>query len=120
MNLQTSFLTPPFGFALFYLRSVAPAVDYDDVVTGKRIPAVTTAQIYKGSIAFICPAGHHDRGDRAQPGHRLGGITMVKQLDAARTIEELVNIETKDYDAQGGQLFGADQPAASQMEPPIR
>jgi TRAP-type mannitol/chloroaromatic compound transport system permease large subunit len=53
MNLQTSFLTPPFGFALFYLRSVAAKSDYDDRVTGKRIPAVTTAQIYKGSIAFI-------------------------------------------------------------------
>ncbi|MDP2263467.1 MAG: TRAP transporter large permease subunit [Hydrogenophaga sp.] len=53
MNLQTSFLTPPFGFALFYLRSVAARQDYNDVVTGKRIKAVTTAQIYKGSIAFI-------------------------------------------------------------------
>jgi TRAP-type mannitol/chloroaromatic compound transport system permease large subunit len=53
MNLQTSFLTPPFGFALFYLRSVAARNDYNDRVTGKRIAAVTTAQIYKGSIAFI-------------------------------------------------------------------
>jgi TRAP-type mannitol/chloroaromatic compound transport system permease large subunit len=53
MNLQTSFLTPPFGFALFYLRSVAPRVEYKDRVTGASIPAVTTAQIYKGSIAFI-------------------------------------------------------------------
>ena len=53
MNLQTSFLTPPFGFALFYLRSVAARSDYNDVVTNERIPAVTTAQIYKGSIAFI-------------------------------------------------------------------
>jgi hypothetical protein len=53
MNLQTSFLTPPFGFALFYLRSVAAKNDYTDRVTGQRIPAVTTAQIYKGSIAFI-------------------------------------------------------------------
>lgn len=53
MNLQTSFLTPPFGFALFYLRSVAARQDYNDKVTGKLIPAVTTAQIYKGSIAFI-------------------------------------------------------------------
>jgi tripartite ATP-independent transporter DctM subunit len=40
LNLQTSFLTPPFGFALFYLRGVAPAV-------------VKTLQIYKGVIAFI-------------------------------------------------------------------
>jgi TRAP-type mannitol/chloroaromatic compound transport system permease large subunit len=53
MNLQTSFLTPPFGFALFYLRSVAARSDYKDRVTGETIPAVTTAQIYKGSIAFI-------------------------------------------------------------------
>jgi TRAP-type mannitol/chloroaromatic compound transport system permease large subunit len=53
MNLQTSFLTPPFGFALFYLRSVAAKRDYKDRLTGETIPAVTTAQIYKGSIAFI-------------------------------------------------------------------
>ena len=53
MNLQTSFLTPPFGFALFYLRSVAPNEDYNDRVTHRRIPAVTTAQIWKGGIPFI-------------------------------------------------------------------
>jgi TRAP-type mannitol/chloroaromatic compound transport system permease large subunit len=54
INLQTSFLTPPFGFALFYLRSVAAKKDYIDRVTGELIPAVKTTQIYKGSIAFIC------------------------------------------------------------------
>ncbi|RPJ07028.1 MAG: TRAP transporter large permease subunit, partial [Deltaproteobacteria bacterium] len=53
MNLQASFLSPPFGFALFYLRSVAARFDYNDRVTNKRIQAVTTAQIYKGSILFI-------------------------------------------------------------------
>lgn len=53
MNLQTSYLTPPFGFALFFLRSVAPKSDYVDRVTGHRIPGVTTTQIYKGSIAFV-------------------------------------------------------------------
>jgi tripartite ATP-independent transporter DctM subunit len=53
MNLQTSFLTPPFGFALFYLRSVAANHDSIDRITGARIPGVTTAQIYSGSIAFI-------------------------------------------------------------------
>jgi TRAP-type mannitol/chloroaromatic compound transport system permease large subunit len=40
VNLQTSFLTPPFGFALFYLRGVAP-------------PEVTTGMIYKGIIPFV-------------------------------------------------------------------
>ena len=53
MNLQTSFLTPPFGFALFYLRSVAARKDYKDRVTGKTIAGVKTTEIYKGSIAFI-------------------------------------------------------------------
>ncbi len=40
MNLQTSFLTPPFGFSLFYLKGVAP-------------PGVTTLEIYKGIIPFV-------------------------------------------------------------------
>ncbi len=41
INMQTSFLTPPFGFALFYLRGVAP-------------PIVKTISMYKGVIPFIC------------------------------------------------------------------
>lgn len=53
MNLQTSFLSPPFGFALFYLRSVAPRNDYTDRITGKLVKGMTTPQIYKGSIFFI-------------------------------------------------------------------
>ena len=53
MNLQTSFLSPPFGFALFYLRSVAPREDYLDRITGKTVKAMTTPQIYKGSVLFI-------------------------------------------------------------------
>jgi TRAP-type mannitol/chloroaromatic compound transport system permease large subunit len=40
INLQTSFLTPPFGFALFYLRGVAPS-------------SLTTGAIYRGVIPFI-------------------------------------------------------------------
>ena len=40
VNLQTSFLTPPFGFALFYLRGVAPK-------------EVTTAHIYRGIVPFV-------------------------------------------------------------------
>ena len=53
MNLQTSFLTPPFGFALFYLRSVAPAKDYTDRVTSKLVKGVRTMDIYRGSIPFV-------------------------------------------------------------------
>lgn len=53
VNMQTSFVHPPFGFALFYLRSVAPRDDYKDRVTGQMISGVTTGQIYWGSIPFI-------------------------------------------------------------------
>jgi len=53
MNLQTSFLTPPFGFALFYLRSVAPNADYDDRITKRRITKISTGDIYRGSVAFV-------------------------------------------------------------------
>jgi TRAP-type mannitol/chloroaromatic compound transport system permease large subunit len=53
VNMQTSFMHPPFGFALFYLRSVAPAHDFVDKVTGKRTAGVTTGQIYWGAIPFV-------------------------------------------------------------------
>lgn len=53
VNMQTSFLTPPFGFALFYMRSVAPVSAYVDKTTGRRIAGVATTQIYRGALAFI-------------------------------------------------------------------
>jgi len=53
INMQTSFMHPPFGFALFYLRSVAPSEEFIDKVTGKLTPPLTTAQIYWGSIPFV-------------------------------------------------------------------
>lgn len=53
MNLQTSFLTPPFGFALFYLRSVAPTQDWDDEVSGRRLSRIRTFEIYRGVLPFI-------------------------------------------------------------------
>jgi tripartite ATP-independent transporter DctM subunit len=53
VNMQTSFMHPPFGFALFYLRSVAPKEPYNDRVTGKRMEPVTTGQIYWGAVPFV-------------------------------------------------------------------
>jgi tripartite ATP-independent transporter DctM subunit len=53
LNMSMSFLTPPFGFALFYLRSVAPKEDYQDTVTGENIHGMKTQDIYKGAIPFI-------------------------------------------------------------------
>jgi tripartite ATP-independent transporter DctM subunit len=53
VNMQTSFMHPPFGFALFYLRSVAPAKDYVDKITKKITAGVTTGQIYWGAVPFV-------------------------------------------------------------------
>ena len=53
VNMQTSFMHPPFGFALFYLRSVAPKSTYTDKVTGERMAGVSTGQIYWGAVPFV-------------------------------------------------------------------
>jgi TRAP-type mannitol/chloroaromatic compound transport system permease large subunit len=53
VNMQTSFMHPPFGFALFYLRSVAPAKEYVDKLTGKVTAGVTTMQIYWGAVPYV-------------------------------------------------------------------
>jgi TRAP-type mannitol/chloroaromatic compound transport system permease large subunit len=89
MNLQTSFLTPPFGFALFYLRSVAPKSDYTDRITKARIPAVTTAQIYKGSIAFIVLQVIMVAFVIAYPSLVVDGIDQGVKIDADKALENL-------------------------------
>jgi TRAP-type mannitol/chloroaromatic compound transport system permease large subunit len=89
MNLQTSFLTPPFGFALFYLRSVAAKNDYKDRVTGELIPAVTTAQIYKGSIAFIILQLIMVAAVITYPELVSGGIEKVEKIDADKALETM-------------------------------
>ncbi|MCX7241414.1 MAG: TRAP transporter large permease subunit [Burkholderiales bacterium] len=53
VNMQTSFMHPPFGFALFYLRSVAASVPYTDRITKKLTEPVTTMQIYWGAVPFV-------------------------------------------------------------------
>jgi tripartite ATP-independent transporter DctM subunit len=54
VNMQTSFLHPPFGFALFFLRSVAPSSEFIDKITGRKLAPVTTGQIYWGAVPFVC------------------------------------------------------------------
>src|SRR4051812_9193302 len=53
VNMQTSFMHPPFGFALFYLRSVAPRERYLDRLSGKVMAPVTTGEIYWGAVPFV-------------------------------------------------------------------
>jgi TRAP-type mannitol/chloroaromatic compound transport system permease large subunit len=89
MNLQTSFLTPPFGFALFYLRSVAAKFDYRDRVTKEMIPAVTTTEIYKGSIAFIVLQLIMVAAIMLFPNLVTGGIEKVEKLSTDQVMEQL-------------------------------
>ena len=89
MNLQTSFLTPPFGFALFYLRSVAAKSDYKDRVTGRLIPSVKTIEIYKGSIAFIVLQLIMLAMIMSFPVLVTGGIEKVEALSNEQIMQQL-------------------------------
>jgi tripartite ATP-independent transporter DctM subunit len=53
INMQTAFMHPPFGFSLFYLRSVAARTPYKDRVTGVLTQPITTGQIYWGAVPFV-------------------------------------------------------------------
>ena len=96
MNLQTSFLTPPFGFALFYLRSVAAKFDYRDRVTKELIPAVTTTEIYKGSIAFIVLQFIMVVAVVVFPTLVTGGIEKTEKLNADQVMEQLQMPKTEE------------------------
>jgi len=116
MNLQTSFLTPPFGFALFYLRSVAAKTDYKDRVTGAMIPAVTTAQIYKGSIAFIILQLTMVAAVIAFPNLVTGGIVQGEKVDADTILQQMQDEQQKEAAATEPAAGGASDPAASSSE----
>jgi TRAP-type mannitol/chloroaromatic compound transport system permease large subunit len=98
MNLQTSFLTPPFGFALFYLRSVAPRNDYTDEVTKKRIPKITTEQIYKGSIAFIILQVMMVALLMWQPQLVTGQLKQTVLMEESDARDLLMNMTPQDFD----------------------
>ena len=96
MNLQTSFLTPPFGFALFYLRSVAPAKDYLDRLTGKSVASVKTMDIYRGSIPFVVIQIAMVAALIAFPGLVTSGLDKSVQVDL-----ETIEIKVESGNASG-------------------
>ena len=112
MNLQTSFLTPPFGFALFYLRSVAPKSDYKDRVTGETIPAVTTPQIYKGSIAYIILQLIMVGATIAFPNLVIDGITQTQKVDADKVLQQMLEAAPEAEPSASEPEAGASSPAA--------
>lgn len=102
LNMQTSFMHPPFGFALFYLRSVAPKEDYNDKLTGRLIQKVTTGQIYWGSIPFIIIQLIMVILVMAYP------ATVMHYKDGASKVDpSSVKIDMKS-DYGGGSVFGGD------------
>ncbi|MBX3609976.1 MAG: TRAP transporter large permease subunit [Hydrogenophaga sp.] len=126
MNMQTSFLTPPFGFALFYLRSVAARQDYTDKVTGKLIPAVTTTQIYKGSIAFIVLQLIMVAVILFNPELVTGSLTKQVKLNNEEVRDLLLDMAPPSeggYEGMGAPTLGGDAPAEGEsatpgLEPP--
>jgi GntP family gluconate:H+ symporter len=124
INMQTSFMHPPFGFALFYLRSVAPTEPYKDHHTGKLTDPVTTGQIYWGAIPFVVIqiimvglviafpqlVGHDAQLTNAQMDAQSQGVDIQKMLNedsAADAAREAV----KDAAKPGGAGAAAPAPA---------
>ncbi|MCR5881614.1 TRAP transporter large permease subunit [Rhizobacter sp. J219] len=89
VNMQTSFMHPPFGFALFYLRSVAPTSDYNDKVTNKPVAKVTTGQIYWGAVPFVIIQLIMVGLVIAFPQMVSGGLTKEETIDADKAFQEL-------------------------------
>jgi TRAP-type mannitol/chloroaromatic compound transport system permease large subunit len=117
MNLQTSFLTPPFGFALFYLRSVAAKFDYKDRVTGQTIAAVKTTEIYKGSIAFIILQLIMVAAVIAFPVLVTGGIEKADALSSEQIMDQLNISNPEDAPAPDAQPDASSDAKAAEDDP---
>jgi TRAP-type mannitol/chloroaromatic compound transport system permease large subunit len=89
VNMQTSFMHPPFGFALFYLRSVAAHDDYTDKVTGKRIKKVTIEEIYWGAVPFVIIQVLMVAMIIAFPALVSSGLSKEPKLDADKLLQQM-------------------------------
>lgn len=117
INMQTSFMHPPFGFALFYLRSVAPVKAYIDKVTKKVVQPVTTPQIYWGAIPFLCIQILMVALVITFPGIVSSGLdeAQVYDLDKVRReMEEAMPDPSFGYDQDPAASMGGASPDASQ------
>ena len=106
VNMQTSFMHPPFGFALFYLRSVAPSEDYIDRVTKQPIKKITIEQIYWGAVPFviiqlimvaliIAFPGIVSTGGSKEPMFDAEAVMMQMREDSASEATEAEKTETQ-------------------------
>jgi GntP family gluconate:H+ symporter len=89
VNMQTSFMHPPFGFALFYLRSVAPTKEYTDRLTKKVLAPVTTMEIYWGAVPFVIIQIIMVALIIFFPALVSGGLDKTEKLDLNKATQEL-------------------------------
>jgi TRAP-type mannitol/chloroaromatic compound transport system permease large subunit len=116
VNMQTSFMHPPFGFALFYLRSVAPHDDYTDRVTNKRLAKVTTGQIYWGAVPFVVIQVMMVGLIIAFPNLVSGGLGKKGDADISNIKIELPKDKYSDENTAPA-LPGASAPAEKEEDP---
>ena len=95
---------------------MAARSDYDDVVTGERIKAVTTAQIYKGSIAFIFLQVIMVAVIVLNPGIVTGNLEKAVEVDENAIDNMLENMPGQDYSTPKAGSFVVPPPRPSQME----
>jgi TRAP-type mannitol/chloroaromatic compound transport system permease large subunit len=115
VNMQTSFMHPPFGFALFYLRSVAPSNDYTDKITAKPVAKVTTGQIYWGAVPFVIIQLVMVGLVIAFPQLVTGGLVKEETIDADKAFQELRMNE--EQAAPADPFASAPEGAASAADP---
>ncbi len=115
VNMQTSFMHPPFGFALFFLRSVAPTEDYKDRVTGRNVAKVTTGQIYWGAVPFVLIQIVMVSLIIVFPNLVSGGLAVKKAVDTSNVVIEIqppdqARDQPVDMDALFGKPAGSSAP----------
>ena len=122
VNMQTSFMHPPFGFALFYLRSVAPAEDYVDRVTKQPIKKITIEQIYWGAVPFVIIQVLMVGLIIAFPGLVSSGLGKEELIDADKALMQMQTDENKEKadaaaDTANGGTVQADKDADDKEDP---
>ncbi len=117
VNMQTSFMHPPFGFALFYLRSVAPIKEYTDKVTKKLIQPVTTMQIYWGAVPFVLIQVVMVGLIIAFPGIVSGGLDKVEKIDLDKVILQVQEEPVETPPAPGSEAEAAAEKKLADDDP---
>ena len=125
VNMQTSFMHPPFGFALFYLRSVAPAEDYTDRVTKMPIKKVTIEQIYWGAVPFVVIQVVMVGLIIAFPALVSSGLSQETTIDADQVFREMQDAPKASLATDAGVAGAAgaasgSAPAAEEKEDPMK